>query len=153
MSPRGPIDVPCRKPLAAAGSPILLPAMALADPKNPNRPLSLSDIRAMIARGEADGGASRVSDLDELLAEWARLGCLATMEPHRLSTAGSRAKRSRPDLPPRAPAGRRTARRFLPGSTRNYTSVSARIAADSRTPHTERRDVRPAVARRPDGML
>ena len=57
--------------------------MALADPKNPNRPLSLSDIRTMIARGEADGGASRVSDLDELLAEWARLGCLATMEPHR----------------------------------------------------------------------
>jgi len=44
--------------------------MALVDPKNPNRPLSLSDIRAMIARGEADVDAGRVSDLDELLAEW-----------------------------------------------------------------------------------
>jgi len=44
--------------------------MALVDPKYPNRPLSLSDIRAMIARGEADVDAGRVSDLDELLAEW-----------------------------------------------------------------------------------
>lgn len=44
--------------------------MALVDPKNPNHPLSLSDIRTMIARGEADVDAGRVSDLDELLAEW-----------------------------------------------------------------------------------
>jgi len=44
--------------------------MALVDPKNPNRPLSLVDISAMIARGEADVDAGRVSALDELLAEW-----------------------------------------------------------------------------------
>lgn len=60
----------CPKPLAGAASPVYLPAMALVDPKNPNRPLSLAAIRAMIARGEADVDAGRVSDLDELLAEW-----------------------------------------------------------------------------------
>jgi hypothetical protein len=38
--------------------------MALVDPKNPNRPLSLSDVRAMIARGEADVDAGLVYDLD-----------------------------------------------------------------------------------------
>jgi hypothetical protein len=49
---------------------VYLLAMALVNPKNPTRPLCLLDIRAMIARGEADIDAGRVSDLDELLAEW-----------------------------------------------------------------------------------
>jgi hypothetical protein len=56
--------------LAGAASQVYLLAMALVNPKNPTRPLCLSDIRAMIARGEADIDAGRVSDLDELLAEW-----------------------------------------------------------------------------------
>ena len=44
--------------------------MPFVDPKNPNRTLTEAEIRAIIARGEADIEAGRFSDLDELLAEW-----------------------------------------------------------------------------------
>lgn len=44
--------------------------MPFVDPKNLRRPLALTEIHAMITRGEADADAGRVSDLDELLAEW-----------------------------------------------------------------------------------
>jgi len=44
--------------------------MPFVDPNNPDQPLTLAEIRARIARGEADASAGRVSDLDELLAEW-----------------------------------------------------------------------------------
>jgi len=44
--------------------------MPFVDPNNPDRPLTLAEIRARIARGEADADDGHVCDLDELLAEW-----------------------------------------------------------------------------------
>jgi hypothetical protein len=44
--------------------------MPFVDPNNLDRPLTLAEVRASIARGEADADAGRASDLDELLAEW-----------------------------------------------------------------------------------
>lgn len=45
-------------------------SMAFVDPNNPDRPLSLAEIRAMIERGRAEAAAGQGTDLDELLAEW-----------------------------------------------------------------------------------
>ena len=58
------------KPVAPAGCRAYPLVMAFADPNNPDRPLGLAEIRARIARGEADADEGRLSDLDELLAEW-----------------------------------------------------------------------------------
>ena len=57
---------PWRQPDVAA-YPLVMP---FVDPNQPDQPLTPAEIRARIARGEADVGAGRVSDLDELLAEW-----------------------------------------------------------------------------------
>ena len=59
-----------RKQVAPAAKTTYPPGMPFVDPKNPNRTLTEAEIRAIIARGEADIEAGRFSDLDELLAEW-----------------------------------------------------------------------------------
>lgn len=46
------------------------PKMPLADPNNPDRPLSVAEVRAMLDRGRAEAEAGQGTDLERLLAQW-----------------------------------------------------------------------------------
>jgi hypothetical protein len=44
--------------------------MPFTDPNNPNRPLTLGEIRALLDRGRAEAETGQGADLDGLLAHW-----------------------------------------------------------------------------------
>jgi hypothetical protein len=44
--------------------------MPFMDPNNPDRPLTLDEIRTMLARGRAEAETGQGANLDGLLAEW-----------------------------------------------------------------------------------
>jgi hypothetical protein len=44
--------------------------MSFMDPSNPERPLTLAEIRAMLDRGRAEAEAGQGTDVSLLLAQW-----------------------------------------------------------------------------------
>jgi hypothetical protein len=56
--------------VALGGGGAYVPAMPLADPNNPDRPLSVADVRAMLDRGRAEAATGQGTDLELLLAQW-----------------------------------------------------------------------------------
>ena len=56
--------------MALGGGGAYDPAIPLADPNNPDRPLSVAEIRALLDRGRAEAEAGQGTDLELLLAQW-----------------------------------------------------------------------------------
>jgi hypothetical protein len=46
------------------------PGMPFADPNNPDRPLTMAELRAMLDRGRAEAEAGQGTDLELLLSKW-----------------------------------------------------------------------------------
>jgi len=46
------------------------PAMALVNPTDPDRPLTMAEVRAILDRGRAEAEAGLGTDLELLLAKW-----------------------------------------------------------------------------------
>jgi hypothetical protein len=63
-------ETACGKPVAHGGGGAYYRAMPLADPNNPDRALSVAEVRALLDRGRAEAAAGQGTDLELLLAQW-----------------------------------------------------------------------------------
>jgi hypothetical protein len=61
---------PVAKEVAVGGGLAYYADMPFVDPNNPDRPLTVAEIRAMLDRGRAEAEAAQGIDLDLLLAKW-----------------------------------------------------------------------------------
>lgn len=60
----------CGKRVAFGGGVAYYPGMPFVDPNNPDRPLTVAEVRAMLDRGRAEAEAGQGTDLELLLAKW-----------------------------------------------------------------------------------